>query len=364
MFDCKRRIAVPVTVSFLLHILALQLYFWLSPELDHVGPSDRAFQVVIKTQELQNEEQAKPTENTQNAKEVEPDSEKRRQKDKPKDIEKSQQKDKPKDIAKDNPEVLPKSYSSKDKVSSGNQVDKDVGNLKHGDRAITKRRKQNQAVEKVVDGALTTSEIADTQAKASDQASDDDLEDALSSVYGDFEGYDDEQVDSEGESDEGIESNVRVKAYEGELVRNAVEVGNTKLLMDHELSEAFVEDPFSDAQSNEVTTINRYLQAIHQKVLGGWNNPLSDGHIKQQPYVEIIFELNSEGYIRNPKVRVQSIFPELDASLISHLKSLRNHKFEMHKSYIDKYRFIRIRWAGSGVDYEAMPFEIDQHTDE
>lgn len=253
---------------------------------------------------------------------------------------------------------LPNSYAADSVEGSTNNVKKVDSVIKHGERAKVKKEKNRSLAKQEESGAISTktASIAQTKKITENNEEDEKLSEILSNLYGDYEGEDEENSQSIGEADDGVESELEIDP-DKVIKRNIEDIGNTKLLADTELSDTFIEDPFSDKKSKEFTIINRYLKAIWDTVIEGWVNPLSEGQIRQEPSVEIMFELNDEGAIRFPKVKVQSKFAQLDASLIKRLEELRHHKFDIHESYLDKYRYFTLRWSGSRDAYELMPFE-------
>lgn len=339
--ETKRLIAL-LALSILIHILGFILFWWLKPEFKHI--EKKSFMVQLQASQLVTEITETIPEETQTQ---EPPPEPKKEEAK---------KDDP--APEPDPATLPNSYRKEAAEGSINQADKEAGSIKEGERAKTKKSEQKKAKEVAVKEVVKVEPDRSDKPKVSEEKSDSDaLEDALIGVYGDLDEYD-ESIDSLGESDEGVESEIEVETLDDEWKKKDVDVvGNTTLLADSELSETFVEDPFSVEKSREFNIINSYLKAIWDAVMEGWTNPLSEGQIKQGPVVEIVFELSSEGSIREPTVRMQSKFPKLDESLIQRLEELKNHKFDMHESYLDKYRYFTLRWSGSKVAYELMPFE-------
>jgi outer membrane biosynthesis protein TonB len=323
------------------------LFLWIKPS---IAPSEVPHQTInIRLQnspaleELNKQELKQTPEETQQAK---------------------PQEEKQQDKLLEDPKNLPNSYRSDQHEGSSNQINNESGSIKEGERAKVKKAKQKKVVEKEVretvtvedDGAKATESIDNAEAQ---QIIDQDL----IGVYGDYEDLDDESVDSVGESEEGIESTVEVETFEDISSKDVKTIGNTTLLSDSELSDTFVIDPFSEEESREFNVINRYLKQIWDVVIQGWVNPLSEGQVRQEPEVEIVFELNMHGSIRSPEIKRSSKFPQLDNSLIMRLEALRDHKFDMHESYLEKYRFFTLRWSGSRTAYELLPYE-NKHSDE
>ena len=347
----ERRFLVIVALSVLLHFLVLVIYVLAEPQFDKITPRQIEFKVQLRSKEPEKEPlRATPVPKKEIAKD-------NRIADKPKPRPKEKN-EKLKDLSREDPDAIPDSYSSKDVEASANQTNKDVGDLVQGGRAKTKKRKNEKVAEKISSGVITSKSSTDRDSNISGISKDHELEAALDSVYGDFEEYA-EHSESEGEFEEGIESDYQIDTLE-ELNNDATEIGNTKLLRDSELAKAFIEDPFSENKSREVKIINKYFKHIQETILDGWVNPLSEGQIRKGPVVEIVFELSSEGYIRFPKVKLQSIFPQLDESLIQRLEEMSNHKFAIHKSYINKYKYLRMTWSGATSSHELMPFEVDK----
>lgn len=132
-------------------------------------------------------------------------------------------------------------------------------------------------------------------------------------------------------------------------------LGNMAMLTNDQMSDAFVEQPFSEQQSKEIEMVNIYLERMNRQVRANWRNPYDGGHM----YRGIItLELSVKGYLQDYHVRRSSGLHHLDQSVIDAVLAV--DRFLVPENEIIAARYysrINIHYSSIETETELMPFE-------
>lgn len=132
-------------------------------------------------------------------------------------------------------------------------------------------------------------------------------------------------------------------------------LGNMAMLTNDQMSDAFVEQPFSEQQSKEIEMVNIYLERMNRQVRANWRNPYDGGHM----YRGIItLELSVKGYLQDYHVRRSSGLHHLDQSVIDAILAV--DRFLVPENEIIAARYysrINIHYSSIETETELMPFE-------
>lgn len=132
-------------------------------------------------------------------------------------------------------------------------------------------------------------------------------------------------------------------------------IGNLELLSDSELSDALVEQPFSEKESNELKLVNRYLKRMNEQVLSFWINPYQ-GNQMLKGIIKV--ELNTKGYLVHSFIYRSSGHRLLDISVLDAIRAVP--RFEVPENEIitrQYYSNLSFHYSSKDEETELMPFE-------
>ena len=132
-------------------------------------------------------------------------------------------------------------------------------------------------------------------------------------------------------------------------------VGNLELLSDNELSDALVEQPFSEKESNELKLVNRYLARMNEQVLSFWVNPYQGSQMLKGI---IKVELDVSGNLVHSFIYRSSGHRLLDISVLDAIRAVP--RFEVPDSEIitrQYYSNLSFHYSSKDEETELMPFE-------
>lgn len=132
-------------------------------------------------------------------------------------------------------------------------------------------------------------------------------------------------------------------------------IGNLELLSDNELSDALVEQPFSEKESSELKLVNRYLARMNEQVLSFWVNPYQGGQMLKGI---IKVELDVSGNLVHSFIYRSSGHRLLDISVLDAIRAVP--RFEVPESEIitrQYYSNLSFHYSSKDEETELMPFE-------
>lgn len=135
-------------------------------------------------------------------------------------------------------------------------------------------------------------------------------------------------------------------------------IGNLELLSDGELSDAIVEQPFSENESKELQLVNRYLARMNQQVLSFWINPYK-GNKLHRGIIKV--ELSSNGYLENAFIYRSSGHTLLDISVLDAIRAVPRYDVPDNEIITARY-YTNLSFHYSSVEEETelMPFEQER----
>ncbi|KZZ63535.1 hypothetical protein A3765_08025 [Oleiphilus sp. HI0130] len=135
-------------------------------------------------------------------------------------------------------------------------------------------------------------------------------------------------------------------------------IGNLELLSDGELSDALVEQPFSENESKELQLVNRYLARMNKQVLSFWINPYK-GNQLHRGIIKV--ELSSSGYLENAYIYRSSGHTLLDISVLDAIRAVPRYEVPDNEIITARY-YTNLSFHYSSIEEETelMPFEQER----
>jgi len=139
-------------------------------------------------------------------------------------------------------------------------------------------------------------------------------------------------------------------------------LGNATLLTDSELSEAVVEQPFSEQKAKELELANLYLRRMNEQVRSFWVNPYEGNRL----YKGIIkVELDVTGHLENAYVYRSSGNHLLDISVLDAIRAVPRYKVPDNDVIVNRYyRNLSFYYSSIEEETELMPFEKERKNEQ
>jgi len=132
-------------------------------------------------------------------------------------------------------------------------------------------------------------------------------------------------------------------------------LGNLEILSDGQLSEAIVEQPFTEEQSNELKLVNKYLARMSAQVKEFWINPYK-GNKKLKGIIKL--ELSPTGDLLQAYVFRSSGHSLLDVSVLDAIRAVPRYDVPNNQIIAQRY-YTNLSFYYSSIEDETelMPFE-------